>query len=167
MIFVLVENSDGQCVFDCSLYLSVFVFFLVVFLFYLRFVLFLVPLELVLILCEVLSLKRKIMSFLVEISDELKVNDLTEDKYFFGFLGFFAFCFFFDMTDFEGLFVSTDKVFEILVPKTLSREIDRFIEEVVNNSCTRLICQVEAEVVFHTDDCPLQRSIEVDVHGLS
>ena len=71
------------------------------------------------------------------------------------------------MTDFEGLFVSTDKVFEILVPKTLRRNRGGVREEVVHNSCTRLIRQVEAEVVFHTDDCPLQRSIEVDVHGLS
>ena len=53
------------------------------------------------------------------------------------------------------------------MPKTLRREIDRVREEVVNNSCTKLIRQVEAEVVFHTDDCPFQRSIEVDVHGLS
>ena len=71
------------------------------------------------------------------------------------------------MIDFEGLLVTTDKVFEILVPKILRRNNRGVREEVVHNSCTRFIRQVEAEVVFHTDDRPLQRSIEVDVHGLS
>ena len=53
------------------------------------------------------------------------------------------------------------------MPKILRREIDEVRKEVVHNSCARLICQVEAEVMLHLDVGLLQRRKEVDVHGLS